>query len=230
MEKPEKNKKSNTKNILFFLLGVVVMYFTVTSLVDSRFIEIEKNIKEQIASQEALLVEIAVTTARNGADAVTESIVRDCTINERVRFDSLLGSLDSNLNMTELTELERLFGRCGSFFSERKSVMVSRLSREIEVYTNYVNQLSTILNEDVSKDYSLLQWQNLAETEQKSSDLFAELVSLQDQIIAALLEGESVESEELKQILLKVNETQQSLAVINTQISQIRSGLVALEK
>lgn len=230
MDIVENNKKAYIKNLAVFLIGVIVMFFAVTALANFRFNAIEKNTREQIANQESVLVEIAVITARNGADAVTESIVHDCTINERVRFDALLSRLDSNLSNAELIELERLFGRCGSFYSERKSVMVSRLIREIEVYTNYVNQLSIILNEDVGEEYSLLQWQNLALEEQKNGDLFAKLVELQDRIITTLLEGKSANSEEIEEILLEVNQTQQSLAVINTQISQIRSGLVALEK
>lgn len=230
MNNLESSKRKNIKYALVFLIGIFVMYFIVTAMVGLRFSEIEKNTREQIASQESLLVEIAVTTARNGADSVTELIVQDCTIDERTRFDFLLGKLDSNLSKIDLLELERLFGRCGPFYSERKSVMVSRLGREIEVYTNYVNQLGIILDKDVSEQYSLSKWQDLATEEQKNSDLFAKLVKLQDQIIATLLTGKSVDSPEIQEILLEVNETQQSLAVIKTQISKTRSGLVALEK
>ena len=55
----------------------------------------------------------------------------------KVSFDDLLGRLNDGLSRTQLVELERLFGRCGSFTSDRKSVMVSRLAREIEIYENY---------------------------------------------------------------------------------------------
>jgi hypothetical protein len=200
----------------------------VTSLVDARFKEVESSTKVMIASQEALLVTIAEITARNGADTITESIVKDCSIAERSQFENLLDNLNNNLSQTQLTELERLFGRCGSFFSERKSVMVSRLSREIDVYDGYVAQLGIILGDDLRDDYSVDDWQTLASLEQKRSDLFTRLVSLQDEIITELLAGSLIGSPEMTDILFNVNEVQGTLAVISSQSSDTRARLISL--
>lgn len=218
----------NSKNIVLLLLGAVVMYGSVTYLVDSRFREIESSTKERIASQESLLTAIAETTARNGADAVTESIVKDCVTSERVRFDDLLGKLNSGLDTAQLIELERLFGRCGSFFSERKSVMVTRLSREITIYEEYVQQLGVILNQNLLEEYAVNEWNELADFEQQRSDLFAELVTLQDNIITQLLAGSTIESPEITEILLKVNSVQDSLVIVNSRTSDVRSRLIPL--
>ncbi len=216
------------KNSVFLLLGVGLVYLFVSSAVDNRFREIEINTRTQIAEQEAILAAIAETTARNGADAVTESIVRDCNMNERSRFDTLLGSLDSGLPRAELIELERLFGRCGTFFSERKSVMVARLSREIEIFEDYVAHLSIITDSDLTAEYSVEQWKALAAEEQKQSELFGELVRLQDQIISSLLAGNTIDSAEMEDILLQVREVQETLIVANAQAGNIRSELVPL--
>lgn len=216
------------KNALVLVLGIAVMYLGVTSLVDKRFNEIEKNTREQIAEQQTLLVAIAEATARNGADAVTESIVRDCSLPERSEFDNLLGRLDAGLSQAQLTELERLFGRCGTFYSERKSVMVSRLSREIEIYDSYVTQLGVIRGEDLSSEFALTDWKNLASEEKKQSELFARLVTLQDNIIATLLTGRSVQSTEIIEILQQVREVQQTLVVANAQASKVRARLIPL--
>lgn len=218
----------NGKNLFVFILGMVAIYFMVTSLVNNRFSEIELNTRIQIADQQAVLSTIAETTARNGADAVTESIVQDCVLSERSRFDELLSQLDKGLNKTELVELERLFGRCASFSSDRKAVMVARFSREIDIYEDYVNQLSAILDEDVTAAFSVASWQALAAEERKQSQLFSKLVGLQDQIISNLLEGKTTASPEIKEILRNVQDVKETLLVANKQAASLREELISL--
>jgi predicted DNA-binding transcriptional regulator len=180
-----------------------------------------------ISEQQAVLATIAETTARNGADSITEQIIKDCSLSERSTFDTLLGSLDNGLTQTELVELERLFGRCGGFYSERKSVMVSRLAREIEVYETYVEHLETLLDADVANEFQISLWNKLAEEEQKQSELFSQLVIKQDQIISTLLDGKSASSEEIEQILREVNEIQGTLVVTNKQVAKVRAELTS---
>lgn len=228
MKKLLNKKWANGKNILVFLLGVAIIYISVTLVTESRLKEIELTTRDLIANQKALLVAIAETTARNGADQVTETIVKDCNVQERSSLDSLLGKLDSGLSNTQLVELDRLFGRCGYFFSERKSVMVARLAREMEVFEDYVNQLSAILNKDLSKEFLVEEWRELAKEEAKQSDLFTRLVTMQDKIINTLLSGSSVNSPEIEEILFEVNEIQGMLVVVQAQASKVRSRLVSL--
>lgn len=216
------------KNIIFFLVIVGLIYLFATSLTNKRFEEIELNTREQISDQQALLAAIAETTARNGADAVTESIVKDCAPAERIKFDTMLGQLDAGLTNSQLVELESLFGRCAAFFSEKKAVMVARLTREIEIYENYVNQLSVIKDKEMSPSFSVEKWQALAAGERKQSELFAELVNLQDQIISALLEGKTANSPEIKEILQRVVDVKETQIVTSKQIANIRSELIPL--
>ena len=115
------------------MAGIALVYFVVSAVVNERLADLQLETKVLISDQETLMVSVAEITARNGADAVTENIIRDCSPTERIRFDELLGSLDRGLYRAELVELERLFGRCGNFFAQRKSVMVSRLQREVEL-------------------------------------------------------------------------------------------------
>jgi hypothetical protein len=218
----------NLKNLLALLIAIVGVYLLVTTLVDIKFREIELSTRVQIADQGTLLAAIAETTARNGADTVTESIVKDCTLDERVRFDDLLGRLDGNLGKAQLVELERLFGRCGAFYSERKSVMVARLSREIEIYDIYVQQLSTIIGDDKLSAFNVTTWQALASEEKKQSDAFSQLVVLQDKIISALLDGKAATSPEVVGILNEVHEVQQTLVLANKQSTTLRIELFPL--
>jgi len=216
------------RTLLIVTVSAVVMYIFVTSVQNNRLYELELVTRAQIAEQETTLVAIAEIVARNGADAVTESIVKDCTLAERTEFNALLGSLNSGLARSELVELERLFGRCGSFFAERKSVMVARLSREIGVYESFIEQAATIAGRDVSGDFKLAGWQTLSELETKQSDLFSELVQLQDEIIVALLTQEEGRATSLTDIQDRVTEVQENLTLANKQAATVREELFEL--
>lgn len=212
------------------IAGVVAgaTYIIITSIVNERLEDLQFLLQLQISEQQTLLAAISETTARNGADQITEQIVKDCTVTERTQFDQLLGRLDSGLSRAQLVELERLFGRCGSFYSERKSVMVSRLARETEIYEAYVTQFETISDTAESEQFQLTAWKNLVEQEQRQSELFASLVGLQDDIISILLDGGNPQSEEIQNILQEVQQKQETLLVANKQSANIRSELISL--
>ena len=216
------------KNWYVIALALVLIYALSMGIVDRRLQSYEQTVSAQISEQKTLLATIAEAMARGGADSVTESIVRDCTLSERASFDNLLGKLNDGLSYSQLVELERLFGRCGSFYSERKSVMVARFAREIGVYETYVKQLGAVEGQDLSDKYGVTDWLALATEEQKQNELFSELVQLQEKIINTLIEGYSATSPEITEILDQVKETQGLLVVASQQASNIRSGLVAL--
>lgn len=216
------------RNALVLLLGIACAYLLITNVIENRLETLEHTTKLLIEEQESVLSNIAVITSRNGADDTTEAIIKDCSVVERGRFDSLLSRLDAGLSTPELSELERLFGRCGSFFSERKSVMVARMAREFEIYQNYISQLEIITGGEMSDEYDLVNWQMLVDAEQQQSLLFSNLVQLQDQIITTLLSGSSPASAEIVAILREVQEVQEMLIVTNKQASTIRAELVSL--
>ena len=215
-------------NVLLFLALAVLAYALVVVIVQQKLKDLNHEIQVQISQQQTLLTSIAETTARNGADATTEAIVRDCNSDERIQFDTLLDKLDKGLPPTELTTLELLFGRCGSFYPQRKSVMVARFSREVEVYASYVDQLKTVSNKNTVNSYHVDTWKNLAQEEQKQSVLFAKLVSLQGSIIETLIAGKSPDSEEIRAVLKQVKETQTSLLQANQNAAEIRKALIPL--
>lgn len=227
-EDKQTNSNFSFKTIIAFLLGILVVYFVASLVVNQRLNELQLQTQLLISEQEVLLAAIAQTVSRNGADEITEKIISDCNLAERIRFDELLSSLDRGLNQTQLTELERLFGRCGNFFAERKSIMAARLEREIEVYEMFVRQLDNITQDDSLDTYQIDVWNNLAELETKQSQLFFELVAVQDRIITLLLDGNSPNSEEVQLTLQEANELQQTLIVTNAQASNVRSTLVSI--
>ena len=216
------------QNVLLFIAFAALTYVLVVIIVREKLDDLHKQVEVQLSQQQTLLTTIAQTTARNGADTVTEGIIKDCNITERTEFDTLLSKLDKGLTPVELTKLERLFSRCGQFYSQRKSVMVARLSREIEVYASYVDQLKAISTKKVVDSYNVPAWQNLAEEEKTQSDLFAKLVSQQETIISTLMAGKSAQSEEIKKILKEANDTQVALINANQRAAEVRQTLLPL--
>lgn len=213
---------------LTIITVLLIGYYIVTLAVNERLSDLQLQTEVLIAEQATRLSSIAEATARNGADAITEQIIKDCSLTERNRFDDLLGRLNRGLSGTELAELERLFGRCGSFYSARKAVMVARLQREYEVYLNYVRQLENLSGQSQSERYNLSGWEQLASLELKQSELFSELVRDQDEIISTLLSGKAPSSPEITSILERVQATQGTLFVTNAQAGEVRSELISL--
>ncbi len=222
------NKTFHLKTVL---LGASILFLFAyvggILIARERLADLRNELQLQAADQRALLSTIAETTARNGADEVTEKIVKDCSVDERTAFDNLLGRLDKGLSQSELITLERLFGRCGSFYSERKSVMVARLWREVEVYENLVAQLEQLKGSDI-QSYNVGLWQALAEDEQKQSDAFRLLVTQQDKIIAALIASNGFVSPEVTNILDEVKDTQKVLLETRATATEKRQALISL--
>jgi hypothetical protein len=210
------------------VIAILASYAAIDFVVKEKLEDHRTQLQLQISEQEKLLATVAETTARNGADKVTESIVKDCSVTERTDFDTLLSQLDKSLSLSDLTKLERLFGRCGSFYAQRRAVMVAKFEREIEVLEAYVTQLQTISDEKTIEKYQLQMWKELAIAEKKQSELFNTLVQQQDQIIGTLLEGKSPSSIEIREILTSVSETQESLFVASKQAASLRAVLVPL--
>lgn len=215
-------------NVILFGLFAIVAYVLIVLIVKEKLEDLHTKIEGSLKDQQVLLATIAEATARNGADGVTETIVRDCSIDERTDFDELLGKLDSGIATSELTTLERLFARCGSFYSQRKAVMVARLSREIEVYSTYVDQLQGISSERTVAEYQVETWKQLSTAEQTQSEQFAKLVTLQESIIGTLLSGKTASSPEIQSILTEVNVTQAALAASHQESATIRTELLPL--
>jgi hypothetical protein len=214
--------------VLAGVLCIVVLYTFATVLMQLRLKNLREQIVLEISKQQTLLVSVAETTARNGADVVTESIIRDCSVPERTEFDDLLGRLDKGLSGTELTKLENLFGRCGSFYAQRKALMLSRLGREVEVYITLVEQLKTLTSSSAFETYKVDGWKQLVEQEKVQSELFSSLVVQQDAIISTLISNKRSDSEEMKAILQEVRETQESLLTANREAASTRATLIPL--
>lgn len=218
-----------THKIYLAILVIVGGTLLLGTFIVNQRLEAQRSLAaRQAMEQQTILFSIAETTANNGADASTDLIVRDCAVTQRVRFDELLGSLDSGLSIPELQELDQLFALCASFHAERKAAMVARLVREIEVYESYVAQVGALTGRDESNRYNVSLWKKLAEEEQKQSLHFQGRVTAQKEIIDTLIAGHAATSEQMLAILAGVRETQEALLSANVQAAAIREELRSL--
>ena len=148
---------SHKKILALALFFIFVVFFGASLYIKDAQSEYILQTQLTIAEQETRLAAIAELTARDGADAVVSEIIKDCSSENRERFDTLLGLL-SQLRGAELREVESLFNACGNFYAERKAVMVARLSREFEVYEDLIEILSLFDQKAQSITYDVSGW------------------------------------------------------------------------
>ena len=217
-----------TKKHVVILLLIAGLFFLGSSwYVKNKQADYAAELKLLIAEQAATLVAIAEVTDRDGADAVVSRLVKDCELEDRARFDTLLGRL-AQLQRAEQVEVQQLFDACGDFYAERKAVMVARLKREYEVYADYITLLSIA---DTRKDfpsYPTQQWSELVELEQQRSDISTQLVAIQGDLIDALLDGVLVGSAEMIAKITVAQELKDNLGFIGIKIDTLREEIIGL--
>ena len=216
------------KIVLGILLLTLVGYLVGAWMTDKAIKSYETELTNQIDTQKNYLLELAEITARNGQNKQTETLVRDCGASDREAFDVLLGRLNENLSNAQLAELDRLFGRCGTYYADRKTAAALQLQQEVRFYDTQVSLMESLLTRDLSEKYNLEKWDELVLLEVEQANRFRELVQLQDQIITSLLAGSIPSSSEIVSILEQVSEAQENLVLANTQAASVRESLIQL--
>jgi len=215
------------KYVFVSLLVIASIFYGVSLYVHAQQAEYVAMMKLLVSEQETTLVSIAEVTDRNGADATVAAIVKDCDTEDRQRFDELLGLL-GELNRIELIEVDQLFGACGNFYAERKALMIARLNREFEVYEDYVALLDIVDSRSDGVLYPVAKWSELAVLETQRSVLSSELVTIQKDIILALLEGVSIQSEQMLSEVTKAQEAKDTLSYTGVRIDTLREDIIGL--
>jgi hypothetical protein len=180
-----------------------------------------------LTEQENTMLNLSTLIDRDEADEAVAQIVKDCSVEERQQFDTLLSSL-SELNRQKLQEVNGLFDMCSHFYADRQAILAMRLNRELETYEEYVALLA-LTDSDV-EEYTARteQWQKLSQFEHDRSRLAAELVDLQGVIIDLLVSGKSVDSEEILNALQDAQVARVALVTLNTEADELRKQLSEL--
>jgi len=203
-----------------------------TFLIASWYIRFERedyvlHTQLKISEQETTLAAIAELTDRDGADAVVEKIIRDCSLENRDRFDTLLSKL-AELRGSDLVEIEQLFDACGNFYAERKAVMTARFEREFEVYSDFIELLELIDGKADAYALDREAWGTLVTMEKERSELSSRLVSIQGEIIVALRTGTKVSSDEIQSLLVEAQQIKDRLGTLGESIDLKRQEILSL--
>ena len=219
--------QSKKKIILLFSVGMFICLLCASLYIKQKQSQIVALTELKIAEQETTLSSIALLTSKDGADSVVENIIKDCSPENRARFDEQLSQLQL-LRGQQLVEMDQLFGACGNFFAERKAVMVARLEREFEVYKNLIEILTVA---DIRKDqtqYDQDSWEKLVMMEKNRSELSLKLVEIQGDIITALRTNISLSSDSMQNLLVDGQKTKESLVSLSLEIDTLTQEILNL--
>ncbi|MCA9363013.1 hypothetical protein KC851_01715 [Candidatus Kaiserbacteria bacterium] len=221
------NSKNRTIKIIV-LIAVIFLtgYVAVNATVNTRLAKLQNEIDKQMTEQRAVIASLIDDTTSNKVVKTGNIIIRDCTLTERVEYESLMSRLNDGLSQSDLTELDNLLGRCGSYQHEQKLLLLAKLEREIDIYENQLDQMVTVVgNQEVVNDYDLALLRDYINSEKDKAGLAGELVKKQDGIIKALRAGNAPNSPEINTILQEVTEIKETLNVMNLQTEGLREQL-----
>lgn len=181
----------------------------------------EQILFDRIQAEEKLMLTLATLTDHNGVDEAVENIVGDCT--RREEYESLLVSLQT-LSKKDLISAQNLFENCGSFYVERKALMVAKLDREFQAYADFVSLLREF-REDSSSARTLKTWEELVSLEKNRSTLLRDQSQIQSQIITLLISGSTATSKDVVLLVREAGEMSELLGVVDHKIDELRKGL-----
>lgn len=215
-----------THVILYAFCAAGLLLFLVSLFLYYSHRELELSLALLLTKQEQKLLTLSELSNSYRGDEVTESIITDCSPQNRQRFETLLNRL-ATLSTTELIEIEPLFDACAAFFAERKALSVARLEQEFEVYRSYLDLYALTSAAHELAPYQLDVWQRLVELENERKTALHELVSIQREIIDALKEVPK-DSAAIESLVVRARQINEQTASLNAQVRDTRTQLQAL--
>lgn len=200
--------------ILAVIVGISGWY------IDMQGRNLERALTSHVDETVMRITTLAELTDRNGADEITERVSADCP--RREEFEGLLSRLAS-LQSKELLATQQMFESCGSFYAERKAIMVSHLKREYEALVTDLNYLK-VLRDLKQSEVVLFDWSRLIEYEEKRSEFLREQTELQADILTLLIHGEA--TKEVSERAAQAQNVAESLRVVDAEIDSLRASLI----
>jgi hypothetical protein len=186
---------TNTYKLLVagIVLGAAFVYAVSSYTTERKLTQLQTSLEASIELSIEEATDLALVIGRGGFTPAAESIIADCTTDERNQFEDRLSRLDAGVGEADLLVVDKLFSRCAPVMSVRRTLMVMDLSRRVEGVVLLVEQRKQLGNytqfDDVVADLS-----ELVELEDAITELSFDLVYLQREIIDSLLAGELVSS------------------------------------
>lgn len=205
--------------------GVVIIYLFASLVIEKRLQDMRVYLDSQIISETKVLSDLAAITGKGGSNEQADTIVSDCSHENRTKYESLLSSLDSGLAINDLKSLEILFNSCGDVFSSRRSSMAMQLEREYKTLEQLFLQRS-LLGDNDEKNTTLSKWKELVDNEMIISNHFRTLVKIQKQIIDAVISGKTIDSDEVVKLRTEAKEINDKMVLVTELSSVMRSALI----
>lgn len=187
--------------------------------------EVQTAMADSISMQSERLQTLTLSINTPSATMSRMSVVTDCSIEDRVRFDTLLSSL-STINRADLLELNQLFAVCAFYYTSARQIGTAELEREVSVYKDMVS-IATMLHHSPELDDQIRTWERFIEVEKTLNILHTELVTIQQQIVVALLAGKLVDSTDVQLFVAKAQEVRGNISYQGQQIDQLRTELLS---
>jgi hypothetical protein len=219
------NKSNIYKHIIFSLVCILAVYLISSFLVSQQVSKAKTALSASLSNHEEKLIAVAKQAADNKPSVLLKEVVPACSDTTLDRFYTLLAKLDSGLARNELTELQSLFSSCGNFNAVHKSVIASEFKQTLTGYLDLVSLYEEVTGETYSQIKTLPHWDTLTKAEIEESQAYSKLVVLQEEIILALIDGAVVGSDQINEILGRVNQVQKDLANANIEASSARTAL-----
>lgn len=178
-------------------------------------------LEEQLRVSEKILGEYAVLTDRNDVDSTLLTILHDCE--RRNEYEALLNSLAS-LSKRDLITIQSLSESCGTFYADRKTLMVMRMEREFASYEQLLELRSTLAPR--SQEYPVQKWRELINAEKKRGEILQEQVYIQEAIVTELIKGSSSQSKAVQDLVVAAREITEQMDVLDVQIDGLRGELL----
>lgn len=188
--------------------------------VDTTQKQFEHALTQSAEKHAASLARLATITDNNEADEYTSDILRDCP--QRAEFESLLSGLGT-ASKRDLIATQQLFESCGSFYAERKALMVGRMEDEYRALEEATSLLTILGDLDVATRKSL-RLAELIELERTRSALLTEQVLIQENIISALISDAGMAV--VQTHVDRAHEVNKSLTILDAQIDELRVDIV----
>ncbi len=214
-------KENLQKHILVasVLLGIALVFVGGSWFVHHNQRALETQVRALLDEELEYMRTLVEITDQNGADSITETIISDCP--RRGEYENLLNSL-ATLSKRDLIALQTLTESCGSFYPERKALMVSKLEREFAQYTKLLALLTPLSERDLDL-YHKKEWEEIVALEKSRSTALRDQTRLQNEIITALISGASVQSTEVTSLARDAQDIGELLVVYNKRIDDLRT-------
>jgi len=216
--------KQQLLNPRFLLLGLACVaagWFVAQYVISNRTEVFTASLHRSLSDQHAIVLNKIESMRGDTVSDTVSSLVADCNIEQRQRFDTLLDRLESPMTQAELSELHKLFNECAYFFSDRRRLLSLELSgavHTLEVLSGVAAKYSlTPISES-----NLSLYNEIANNERQLASLFNQLVKYQGAIIAELLSGNTPQAPALVAIREAVRVTRSEMNTTTVQIETAR--------